>query len=848
MIVQIILTTAGANTGPDFDLYSDVDSYEIPFETSVPKAALVAGYISNVVPDGTTVIRVVSFGTCNTAVNINVLLLPTTTTTTTYYVPILTTTTTSTSTSTTTTTSTSTSTTTTTSTSTSTTTTTTTEAPTTTTTTTTAEPTTTTTTTTSNLLNFTVVQGCSLGQARAVLSNFSGGSGEYYPSLYAYYTEAEALNEPFDTAVVLTPSSSMWGLPAGLPNGIFWVAIQDKNNLTDKKAKSFEVTGCDVSTTTTTTTLAPTTTTTTTTQDPGAYWNAQFCTSLFNAPILRVPSSAVSGQVIYGGDTLDSCATLTTPYVGTPPSYVDRRTYPLYANCIACNDLVNSRWATMVRCDNPAITAYSKRFNVVDFNVNDIVADDTVYNQPPFYTYRITSISTDSANFPQRFINPTGLSTCPSESTTTTTTTTLSPYPCTLWTFSNSSTEFSNFVDYIDCDNQAASINVQPATAPQACVKTGTTPTTNAEYITLTNTNESCTFCVDCYVYEYINTTGNLISLNGTLCYGGSYSINVPASGEGSTSCLQQYSQSAINAYANIGLTLTRGITSCGNSCVPPTTTTTTTTIREWYNIINCNDGGTDTSTSYPVDTYNVNDRVGANGGIWRVTSITNSNPGGSNFELSPTGLTGCPSTTTTTTTSASTLEWYTISSCVADATDTSTSYPINTYEINDRVGANGFPWRVTGISNTNPGGSNFVLSNIGGIGCPFVGCIKWTNEFDYDQEVTCTDPFTSVTSSGTDVYYNLTASLFELDGVTPKNAPPGGVIITFSVTTSGSCSTGGGGVYIVTIPAGANTVVAPYQQTNYSECGYGCGYNTFTPFQLEYTNYQYVNECPPPA
>jgi hypothetical protein len=434
-----------------------------------------------------------------------------------------------------------------------------------------------------------------------------------------------------------------------------------------------------------------------------------------------VPSSAVSGQVIFADQTLDTCATLTTPYVGTPSSYVDRRTYPLYANCIACNDLVNSRWATMVRCDNPAITAYSNRFNVGDFSVNDIVADDTVYNQPPFYTYRITSISTDSANFPQRFINATGLSTCPSDTTTTT--------------------------------------------------------TTKIPVSTTTTTTEGC---VDCYVYEYINTTGNLISLNGTLCYGGIYSINVPASGEGSTSCLRQYSQSQIDAYAAVGLTLTQGITSCGNSCIPPTTTSTTTL-----------------------------------------------------------------ATTTTTTTPAPTLEWYTITSCAANATDTSTSYPVDTYNINDRVGANGFLWKVTGITNYNPGGSNFELSTTGLSGCPFNGCIKWTNEFDYDQEVTCTDPFTSVTSSGTDVYFKLTASLFELDGVTPKDAPLGGVIITFGVSTSGSCSTGGGGTYVVTIPEFTNSVIAEYQQTNYSECGYGCGYNTFTPESLLYTNYIYVNECP---
>jgi len=164
------------------------------------------------------------------------------------------------------------------------------------------------------------------------------------------------------------------------------------------------------------------TTTTTTTEDPGAYWNAQWCTGMGTPSILRVPSSAISGQVIFSGDTLDTCATLTTPYVGTPSSYVDRRTYPLYSNCTACNGLVNHRWATMVRCDNPSIIAYSNWFNVGDFNINDIVTQDPTFSSPPYYTYRITGISTNSSNFPQFVIQATGLSTCPQSTTTTTTT------------------------------------------------------------------------------------------------------------------------------------------------------------------------------------------------------------------------------------------------------------------------------------------------------------------------------------------------------------------------------------------------------------------------------------------
>jgi hypothetical protein len=57
--VIITLTTAGADTGP-FNLLSDTDGFIVPFETGVPKSALVAGYLSTVVPDGTSIIRVKS--------------------------------------------------------------------------------------------------------------------------------------------------------------------------------------------------------------------------------------------------------------------------------------------------------------------------------------------------------------------------------------------------------------------------------------------------------------------------------------------------------------------------------------------------------------------------------------------------------------------------------------------------------------------------------------------------------------------------------------------------------------------------------------------------------------------
>jgi hypothetical protein len=137
--VSITLTIAGVDTGPTFSLFSNTDSYTTAFATGVTKAALQAGYISTVVPDGTTIIRVSSPGTCNTYVDLNVITSTTTTTSTS-----------------------------------STTTTTTTSTPTTTTTTTTGTPTTTTTTTTAAIsynYRFEITPG---GDATMYLNNRPG--------------------------------------------------------------------------------------------------------------------------------------------------------------------------------------------------------------------------------------------------------------------------------------------------------------------------------------------------------------------------------------------------------------------------------------------------------------------------------------------------------------------------------------------------------------------------------------------------------------------------------------------------------------------------------------------------
>lgn len=88
----ITLTSAGDDTGP-FNLYSNLDGYTVPFETNVSKEDLLAGYVTNLVPDGTSHVRVKSNNVlCSNYID---LVVPTTTTTTTTVSPTTTTTTTS---------------------------------------------------------------------------------------------------------------------------------------------------------------------------------------------------------------------------------------------------------------------------------------------------------------------------------------------------------------------------------------------------------------------------------------------------------------------------------------------------------------------------------------------------------------------------------------------------------------------------------------------------------------------------------------------------------------------------------------------------------------------------------
>lgn len=70
MTIYVTLTLSGTNTGP-FNLYSNVDGYTSAFATNVDKALLISGYPATV-PNGTTVVRIMSNGDCTNFIDVNV--------------------------------------------------------------------------------------------------------------------------------------------------------------------------------------------------------------------------------------------------------------------------------------------------------------------------------------------------------------------------------------------------------------------------------------------------------------------------------------------------------------------------------------------------------------------------------------------------------------------------------------------------------------------------------------------------------------------------------------------------------------------------------------------------------
>lgn len=132
---------------------------------------------------------------------------------------------------------------------------------------------------------------------------------------------------------------------------------------------------------------------------------------------------------------------------------------------------------------------------------------------------------------------------------------------------------------------------------------------------------------------------------------------------------------------------------------------------QEWYNLINCVTSATAVSTNYTVGTFAVFARVTAGSDTYRVASTTTINPGGTQINIYPTGLTGCPTPPTQ--------EWYRLYNCNTGATSYSIAYSIGTFAVSDRVTSSGNTYTISAIVYANPGGSLLTLTDTGETGCP---------------------------------------------------------------------------------------------------------------------------------
>ena len=203
MDILITLTTAGANIGPTFDLYSNVDNYATAFVTNVSKTSLLSGYYTNLAPIGTTIIRVKSMGVdCTNFVTVAIT-PPTTTTTTTYY-PI------------------------------------------------TVD------------FDLEIVTTQQYANPAILSSNYTGGpSGQYIISDFWYTTKEEAefvLNFtalPYTFLFYYYSGNNQPPINYGFPPGTYWFAVRDKVNYKNMRAKSITVLPSTTSTTTTALILSP---------------------------------------------------------------------------------------------------------------------------------------------------------------------------------------------------------------------------------------------------------------------------------------------------------------------------------------------------------------------------------------------------------------------------------------------------------------------------------------------------------------------------------------------------------------------------------------------------------------
>jgi len=403
------------------------------------------------------------------------------------------------------------------------------------------------------------------------------------------------------------------------------------------------------STTTTTTTEAPTTSTTTTTTTEAP------TTSTTTTTTTEAPTTSTTTTTTTEAPTTSTTTTTTTEAPTTSTTTTTTTICANYINSIIISDGSYTPANGTYTRDNP-----SAAFSLVGGNGAIFFGGDAwyIFNAAIGNAARNTSELGTGTWEPWPPASSTGITAvyssyiCPTTTSTTTTTTTL----------------FAQTVNYA-------------SNATDACLNpTGTQNVTG-------NSTDFCT----CTIF---NSAGfvTLSDGNYVLAFSGN-TLNINISGFPTTTA-----------------TVTGG--GCTTCPLSTSTTTTSTTLQQvWYQLTNCNGGGTVYTTNYDIGYAAVTDRVfGTVLGVPStlvVTSVLFSDPAGTQIGIVNSGLTGCPATTSTTTTTT------TLPPVTLDLTATCTGLT-QTITIDNFAGGDGTTYYANDTTYDNPalaaGGATSII------------------------------------------------------------------------------------------------------------------------------------------
>ena len=243
---------------------------------------------------------------------------------------------------------------------------------------------------------------------------------------------------------------------------------------------------------------------------------------------------------------------------------------------------------------------------------------------------------------------------------TTTTSTTVAPSP----TSTTTTTSTTSTSTTIAPTTSTTTTSTTPPAGPTTTSTTTTTTTIFTQTVTYaSNATDAC-----------LNPTGtqNVVGNSTAFCTSTIFTSNGFATLPNGNYVLA-YLGSTLDINISGFPTITATVTGGGCSVCPLSTTTTTTSTtlsQRWFQLTNCNGGGTVYTTNYDVGYALETDRVFGNvlgvPSTLVVTSVLFSDPGGTQIGIVNSGLTGCPTTsTTTTTTTLAVVTLSTTASCV---------------------------------------------------------------------------------------------------------------------------------------------------------------------------------------